>query len=557
MAESNKQQIGDGGDNPAQAAQQLAKAAKQAASTAGKTAASTAVSAGANVAGSAANATAAAAAATVNAGVQAGQAAAQIAVGTAAGGPWGAILAAAWAMRHTLFKILICVCLFLMFLVAMIVSLPSIMFDYMFGGGNTANPGQPVGIYEAYAGLSDVVGACVASGHDKAITQVKKLISDGGYDYETSMEALIDNGAAAANADISYILAAYSVSKEQKDTTTADMQAKLEEAADTMFSVSSAEKEEERITPLTYTIYKPVPLTVATDKTQTGTINGVPQYRYVIDTITYYLPDGEETTSVPITRGAYRQVTVELPIYSGSTITGTTTASYYEISGTETLTPVTETVKYLECTISSLNKPAIITAFGIDPAANYGAYNTTCGAAIEHMSTALQQTLFGNRKYENTVIQAADGEITRIGKFPLPVTGQFTLTSGFGQRIHPITGKQSFHSGIDLAGAHYCQIISIADGTVVFAGLSGDTHIVKIKHTDENGKTFYSRYLHLAEIYVREGQSVTAEQVVGTEGGEPGELGAGSSTGPHLHFELLDNNNAAYDPYDALFKAII
>jgi murein DD-endopeptidase MepM/ murein hydrolase activator NlpD len=61
----------------------------------------------------------------------------------------------------------------------------------------------------------------------------------------------------------------------------------------------------------------------------------------------------------------------------------------------------------------------------------------------------------------------------------------------------------------------------------------------------------------LAEIYVREGQSVTAEQVVGTEGGEPGELGAGSSTGPHLHFELLDNNNAAYDPYDALFKAII
>jgi hypothetical protein len=55
-----------------------------------------------------------------------------------------------------------------------------------------------------------------------------------------------------------------------------------------------------------------------------------------------------------------------------------------------------------------------------------------------------------------------------------------TITSGFGQRIHPITGNQSFHYGIDMAGVHYAQIISIADGTVVYAGLANYTDSGKL-----------------------------------------------------------------------------
>jgi len=570
MAEQGNQQLGDGGDNPTEAAKQIAKAAKQAANAATKAssvgssaasaganaASAAAASAGANVAGSVANATANAAAAAVSASATAGTAAAEIATGTAAGGPWGAIIAAAFALRHTLFKILIFTCVCLLFLIIMIVNLPSIMFDYIFGGGNTKDPGQPVGIYQAYEGLTDTVQSYVTTGHDNAMDQVKKLISDGGYDYDMSMAALIDNGSDTTDDDICYILSAYSVSKGQKDATTAELQSKLDAAKDALFTVTSVEKTEEKVTPLTYTVYKPVSIMVVTNKTQTGTINGIPQYRYTTATKTYYLVDKQETTTEPITRDAYRSVSLDLPVYSGSTITGTTTSSdYYEINGTETLTPVTETVKYLECTISPLNKDAILAAFGIDPNATYGNYSITNAQAIENMSYALKSTLFGQANAGGVVnVTADDGVITQTAKFPVPVTGSFTITSRYGERIDPNTGQPAFHYGIDIAGAHHCQIIAIADGTVVYAGLSsGNLNIVKIEHTDANGNVFYSRYLHLADIYVTEGQTVTAKQVIGTEGGAKGEIGAGDSTGPHLHFELLNASGDAYDPYVSLF----
>lgn len=94
MAEPDKRQMGDGADNYAEGAKQMANAAKQA----GKETAKQAAAAGAE-------ATANAAAATVQAGVEGGKAVAEVAAGTAAGGPWGAILSAAWALRHTLYKI--------------------------------------------------------------------------------------------------------------------------------------------------------------------------------------------------------------------------------------------------------------------------------------------------------------------------------------------------------------------------------------------------------------------------------------------------------------------
>ena len=100
MAEPDKQQMGDGHDNYGHAAQQAAKAAKQATQAAAKK--------GAEAAAKGAEAATKAAAASVQAGMEAGgSAVSNIAVGTASGGPWGAIIAAAWSMRKTLFKVLI------------------------------------------------------------------------------------------------------------------------------------------------------------------------------------------------------------------------------------------------------------------------------------------------------------------------------------------------------------------------------------------------------------------------------------------------------------------
>ena len=384
MSEPTNQQIGDGSDNYGQAAGQMAKAAKQASQNAAKQAAE-----------KGAEATANAAAATVKAGVESGKAVSEIAAGTAAGGPWGAILSAAWAMRHTLFKILICICLSLTFLVVMIVSLPSIVANSVFGLDGT-EPAEDATLMSSYTEMADAVSDIVDAGYDLSLAEVEQIIEDGGYDYELSMEALVNYAQSSAGFDVSYILAAYSASMEQQNTTQADMIAKLANVAGSMFPVTSEEKEQEVLVPVTYFSYKPVTLTVVTNVVQTGTINGVPQYRYETASKTYYLPDESHTSDTSVTVDAYRETTVTLPVYANGSITGTRTASYYEADGTETLEPTTEIIKYVECTIHPFDNTVIASAFGLDLDAQYSQFEITYGEAIQNMANALKMTLYGS-----------------------------------------------------------------------------------------------------------------------------------------------------------------
>lgn len=384
MSEPTNQQIGDGSDNYGQAAGQMAKAAKQASQNAVKQATE-----------KGAEATANAAAATVKAGVESGKAVSEIAAGTAAGGPWGAILSAAWAMRHTLFKILICICLSLTFLVVMIVSLPSIVANSVFGLDGT-EPAEDATLMSSYTEMADAVSDIVDAGYDLSLAEVEQIIEDGGYDYELSMEALVNYAQSSAGFDVSYILAAYSASMEQQNTTQADMIAKLTNVAGSMFPVTSEEKEQEVLVPVTYFSYKPVTLTVVTNVVQTGTINGVPQYRYETASKTYYLPDESHTSDTSVTVDAYRETTVTLPIYSNGSITGTRTASYYEADGTETLEPTTEIIKYVECTIHPFDNTVIASAFSLNLDAQYSQFEITYGEAIQNMANALKMTLYGS-----------------------------------------------------------------------------------------------------------------------------------------------------------------
>lgn len=114
------------------------------------------------------------------------------------------------------------------------------------------------------------------------------------------------------------------------------------------------------------------------------------------------------------------------------------------------------------------------------------------------------------------------GELTFIGgTLPLPVENP-VVTSEFGTRIHPVTKKQNFHTGIDLAGQWHSNIISVKDGTVVFAGVQrGYGNCVEIEHRDEKGNTFFTLYAYLARINVVKGQSVVQGNVIGTQGGRP------------------------------------
>lgn len=113
------------------------------------------------------------------------------------------------------------------------------------------------------------------------------------------------------------------------------------------------------------------------------------------------------------------------------------------------------------------------------------------------------------------------GELEYNGTFPMPVQNA-TVTSEFGARVHPVTGKQSFHTGIDLAGTWHSNITAVEKGTVVWAGVQrGYGNCVEVQHSTVNGTIYFTLYAHLARIDVMEGQEIQQGTVVGIQGGDP------------------------------------
>lgn len=133
------------------------------------------------------------------------------------------------------------------------------------------------------------------------------------------------------------------------------------------------------------------------------------------------------------------------------------------------------------------------------------------------------------------------GELTYKGRFPFPLqqAEKVIVTSKYGYRVHPISGKTKKHTGIDLSGVHHDNVLAIADGVVTWAGVqNGYGNCIEIKH-EIDGEIFYSFYAHLSQILVIQGQTLTQGNVIAKEGGDPvTDKNAGSSTGHHLHFEI-------------------
>lgn len=108
----------------------------------------------------------------------------------------------------------------------------------------------------------------------------------------------------------------------------------------------------------------------------------------------------------------------------------------------------------------------------------------------------------------------------------------FTMTSPYGWRIHPITGIKKFHSGVDLAGNYGDPVRAALDGTVSEAGwISGYGYTVIIDH----GNGYMTLYGHNQKLRVSAGQRVKRGQRIADMGS------TGNSTGPHCHFEVRIN----------------
>lgn len=106
------------------------------------------------------------------------------------------------------------------------------------------------------------------------------------------------------------------------------------------------------------------------------------------------------------------------------------------------------------------------------------------------------------------------------------------LSSYFGMRTHPLSGRREMHKGIDFAGKMGGPVIAVAKGVVTYAGKRynyGD--LVEIAH----GNGYTTRYAHNSKILVSVGDTIE-------KGFQIAEIGSsGRSTGPHVHFEVLQN----------------
>lgn len=120
------------------------------------------------------------------------------------------------------------------------------------------------------------------------------------------------------------------------------------------------------------------------------------------------------------------------------------------------------------------------------------------------------------------------------GTFAWPCPAYSRISDEYGNRIHPITGQQQFHNGLDLAAPYGSSILAAGDGDVVAADYSSSMgNYVMINH----GSGIYTIYMHASALYVSKGQTVSKGQSIAAVGS------TGRSTGNHLHFSVRQNGS--------------
>jgi murein DD-endopeptidase MepM/ murein hydrolase activator NlpD len=141
------------------------------------------------------------------------------------------------------------------------------------------------------------------------------------------------------------------------------------------------------------------------------------------------------------------------------------------------------------------------------------------------------------------IISALEDRQKKLDSMPSisPVDpSQAWLSSAYGVRTSPFTGKKQFHPGVDLAGSKGTPILAPAKGKVAFVGKNGSLGLsIEIKHDS----TFKTTYGHLLESAVKKGQTVERGEIIGYMGD------TGRTTGYHLHYET-EKNGKRVNPFD-------
>lgn len=158
---------------------------------------------------------------------------------------------------------------------------------------------------------------------------------------------------------------------------------------------------------------------------------------------------------------------------------------------------------------------------------------------------------------EDVTKNTEDTEETQIeneeeSEFLLPIEGtNVKVSSEYGDRIHPITGEKSFHTGIDLVNTQNDNSEIIASNSGIVSNITIDDDIwgnsVEIEHTLNNGTKLYTFYAHLKEVSVVSGEEVEKGQTIGIMGQ------TGMATGVHLHYEVRTASGYGNDVDPSLY----
>lgn len=200
----------------------------------------------------------------------------------------------------------------------------------------------------------------------------------------------------------------------------------------------------------------------------------------------------------------------------------TTITTDEEGHSVKTTTYVTKRV--LVVTIAQLSANQIAEVYNL---------NDEAKAQIKELLSPEYDALWSDLIGSNGMIINPNTSYVGTGIFAWPLDGDYTITSPFGTRSDPFTGQIKTHGGTDIAAPMGTPLLAAADGTVVTASYDdgGYGFYVKIKHDD----TYTTLYAHCSALHVSAGQMVKQGQVIADCGS------TGYSTGPHCHFEVIQN----------------
>jgi murein DD-endopeptidase MepM/ murein hydrolase activator NlpD len=218
----------------------------------------------------------------------------------------------------------------------------------------------------------------------------------------------------------------------------------------------------------------------------------------------------------------------------------------------------------------ALGAPAEYIRYGLD----YNKWSANLEKVLDNTNVKLLkdiQELEINLKNKTDEYNKLSGSVITEGKFPeylkkfkdeLPggeyggrykstpqsnTNAPIRISSDYGERAHPISGRRSFHEGVDIAMPVGTDIYAAEKGKVSRSGsATGYGNMIEIDHG--NGKT--TRYAHLKSMNVAVGDMVEKGQKIALSGN------SGDSTGPHLHFEERENGQATRPSQQMLLSSI-